>query len=166
MKTITKIGTTFFLLLIMFSAGAQNHQKHESNKSDAERAAMKEKMKTLKVAYITEKIDLTESESKAFWPVYNQYHEEMRELKGNYKGDKKDLSSLSDAELNDMLEAKFEREQKKLDTEKLYTNKLKAIIGVQKVVKLFKAERDFKKEMFEKIKSEKCSGEGGSPARK
>lgn len=153
MKTITKIGSTLFLLLIMFSASAQSHQKGGSTKTDAEKAAMKEKMETLKVAYITEKVELTASEAKEFWPVYNQYKEEMRSLKTESKGDKKDLSTLSDAELEKMVYSRFDKEQKKLDIERTYSDKFKKIIGIQKVVKLYKAEQDFKKEMFEKIKS-------------
>ena len=38
----------------------------------------KEKIKSLKIAYITERLNLKSSEAQAFWPIYNA-HEELME---------------------------------------------------------------------------------------
>ncbi|MEP4946352.1 MAG: hypothetical protein ABJU26_02325, partial [Flavobacteriaceae bacterium] len=40
-----------------------------------------ERIKTLKVAYITEKISLTSEEAQSFWPVYNDYEEKKHALR-------------------------------------------------------------------------------------
>ena len=34
----------------------------------------REKIRTLKIAYVTEKLNLTENEAQKFWPIYNTYN--------------------------------------------------------------------------------------------
>ena len=43
----------------------------------------KEKIKALKVAHITEQLDLTAKEAQAFWPVYNANEEAHYKLRDN-----------------------------------------------------------------------------------
>ena len=37
-----------------------------------------EKIQSLKIAFITQKLQLTPDEAQKFWPVYNQYDNEIR----------------------------------------------------------------------------------------
>ena len=37
-----------------------------------------EKIQALKIAFITQKLQLTADEAQKFWPVYNQYDNEIR----------------------------------------------------------------------------------------
>jgi len=41
----------------------------------------KEKVKALKVAYITEQLDLTKEEAQKFWPIYNAFDDKQAELR-------------------------------------------------------------------------------------
>ena len=46
-----------------------------------------EKIEALKIAFITQKLQLTTDEAQKFWPVYNQYENEIRSLQlGNRNG--------------------------------------------------------------------------------
>ena len=40
----------------------------------------REKVKALKVAYITEQLELTTDEAQKFWPIYNAFDEKQSEL--------------------------------------------------------------------------------------
>ena len=40
----------------------------------------RDKIKTLKIAFITERLSLSSSEAEAFWPRYNAYEEKRRAL--------------------------------------------------------------------------------------
>jgi Spy/CpxP family protein refolding chaperone len=40
----------------------------------------KEKIKALKVAYITEELNLTSEEAQKFWPIYNTYDDKQFDL--------------------------------------------------------------------------------------
>ncbi len=69
---MNKIILTLFLLISGISFGQQ--------KPDWE------KIKSLKVAFITEKLSLTSKEAQSFWPVYNEFEEKRDALtkKGTY----------------------------------------------------------------------------------
>ena len=41
----------------------------------------REKVKALKVAYITEQLELTTDEAQKFWPIYNAFDENQSELR-------------------------------------------------------------------------------------
>ena len=41
----------------------------------------KEKVKALKMAYITEQLNLTTEEAQKFWPIYNAFDEKQSELR-------------------------------------------------------------------------------------
>ncbi len=38
----------------------------------------KDKIKSLKIAFITERLDLSTKEAQTFWPIYNEYEEKGR----------------------------------------------------------------------------------------
>ena len=57
------------------------------------RKGMKDKIRTLKIEFITEKLDLSSVEAEKFWPIYNVFdkaymelrHEKLKGLKDNLK---------------------------------------------------------------------------------
>jgi hypothetical protein len=119
-------------------------------------ANRKEKIEALKVAYITKKLNLTPEEAQKFWPVYNKYQAEMEKLRKDFKGEMSEellnLEQLSTADadkaLNDMLTFK----SNELELTKKYTAEFKKVLSSQKVVKLFVAEQEFKKELLRMLK--------------
>ena len=68
MKT-SKLLTIFFLMITSISI-AQPRLKEK-----------KEKIKALKIAYITEELELTSEEASKFWPLFNAYEDKQRELR-------------------------------------------------------------------------------------
>jgi len=159
MKTFKKLNTVFLFLIVTLSCFGQGPQKNEED-----RAAMKEKMNTLKIAYITEKLDLTEDEAEKFWPIYNQTIKEKDALKSSFSNKGVKLEDLSDKEIEERLKQKFIQEQKLLDLDIALSEKLKSVIGVKKVAQLYKAEHNFKKEMFNKLKKgDNNRSKNGSP---
>ena len=61
------------VLLCVVSATAQT--KDES----------RDKIKALKIAYITEQLNLTTEEAQKFWPIYNLYDKEQHTIRNHYK---------------------------------------------------------------------------------
>ncbi len=59
-----------------------------------------DKIKALKIAFITEKLNLSEKEAQQFWPIYNSYHEDMSNLKRQAYNTRKniDINAISDDE--------------------------------------------------------------------
>src|SRR5207244_10877172 len=44
-----------------------------------------EKIKTMKIGFLTEKLSLSSEEAKTFWPVYNKYQDELETLRKNHR---------------------------------------------------------------------------------
>ena len=98
----------------------------------------KAQVQSAKVAYITGKLDLSEEEAAKFWPVYNEYQKEKKEIKEKY--DPED----PDAKVDEMdAEAKLIKE---------FNAKFKEILSADKVAKLHKAEEEFLKKLINELK--------------
>lgn len=141
MKTLVYIS---LLQLIILSAFSQNNQ-----------AEKKEKLKAMKVAFITEKLDLSSDEAQKFWPVYNEYDKAREELMKNRKGlmkcVKDDSKVLSDKEAEELADnfIKHETDEAKLMQD--YHAKFKKVLSPQKLIKLYQAERQFKNHLLKQL---------------
>ena len=137
-----KIGITILFIGLTTLAQAQERQS-------------KEKIEAIKIAYLTEKISLKESQSKAFWPLYKYADEKALLRSGKSEKKNKKLEDMSDAEINALLEQRFKNEEQMLQLQKKYFEKYKTVISLKQRALLYKAERDFRKEMLERIRSKK-----------
>ncbi|MDR2907453.1 MAG: hypothetical protein LBU91_05645 [Bacteroidales bacterium] len=125
-----------------------------------ERDVFKQKIRTHKVAFFTEKLSLTSAEAEKFWPVYNAYFESRDKLMSNFfeetrckdcgcsknKMDdcKFDISKLSDAEVNKLLNDRA----KLIDLEKNFHNDLCKLFSPRRVLTFYNAEREFQRELI------------------
>ncbi len=87
-----------------------------------------EKIQSLKIAFITQKLQLTPDEAQKFWPVYNQYDKEVHSIESD----------------NDPNHPPLYKEEKLLDTRKKYLGSFEKILGRDKTNRLFNAEKDFR----------------------
>src|SRR5690625_2511085 len=102
------------LILIILTIGAVLVQAQ--NREDR----FKE-IKAQKVAYLTEKMDLTVEESKAFWPIYNKYEQSMRQLRGGPWPKERDLTEKN---AQKALLSNLEREEKGIELKKEFYKKI------------------------------------------
>ncbi|HJM16131.1 MAG TPA: hypothetical protein QF851_01615 [Flavobacteriales bacterium] len=116
----------------------------------------REKIEIQKVAFITTQLDLTTEEAQVFWPVYNEFSDAMLEIynqrKDNNKEYKKNIDDLSDGEIEKIVSSNFDLIQKELDIKKKYHLKFKKILSIRKVAHLYHAEKEFKRELLQRIK--------------
>ena len=103
------------------------------------------KAEDVTVAYMTKELNLTPDESKKFWPVYNNYFNEIKQAKGAYGND----------------EVAFE--EKKLQIRKKYQGQFRNVLNSDKRVnKVFVSEKNlrdlFKKEWQDRQRRKKLPG--------
>ncbi len=142
MKTIVH---TILIGIMLFGSGVTFSQE-EGDKP----LTKKEKRAAIKVAIITEKLDLTEAESKAFWPVYDEFTEDRKALRKNFKKTKdksKKMEDLTDEEVETIITESFDYKQKELDLKKKYHLKLKEILPIKKIAKLYHIEKRINQEV-------------------
>jgi hypothetical protein len=116
-----------------------------------------EKIRALKIAYITEKLQLTPEEAQVFWPVFNEYESkkfaEERALASEVDDKAPDIALMSDQEVDQFITQRLEKEQRIINLKKEYYVKLKEVLPVKKVFRLFEAEAGFKKMLLERLQN-------------
>jgi hypothetical protein len=108
------------------------------------------RIEAMRIAFITQRLNLTSEEAQQFWPVFNQFSEKMQQIKGP-KSDTA-LEDMSDADAEKMILTEFDKESRELELKKEYYQKLKKVLSVRKIAKLYRAERDFKNELVKYLK--------------
>ena len=97
-----------------------------------------------------------QDEAKKFWPVYNQFQDELSSLRQKRRGDrreaKQDFDQLSDKEVEKVVDDEIVFRQSELDIIKKYHAQFKQVLPIKKVARLYQAEEDFKKELLRQLK--------------
>jgi hypothetical protein len=150
MKTAKRILIPLLLTLLV-STGITFAQGRGGNQEK------RENIEAMKIAFITQKLELTPEEAQQFWPVYNQYSEKTKELRkkrkqGNREARQQNFDELSDKEVEQLVNDDIANRQKELDLQKEYNEKFKTILPIKKVAKLYAAEEQFKVILINKLK--------------
>ncbi len=152
MKSPLKIAfVSFFLLAAALQAQPPRREKRE-------------RIEAMKIGFITERLNLTPDEAKEFWPVYNKYQDELEALRRSRKENLRDvrngLDSMSDAELEKIVNGEIAFRQNELDVIKKYHPQFKKILPIRKVAMLYRSEEDFKKRLLEEIQERRDERSG------
>lgn len=127
----------------------------------------REDIESLKVAFLTRKLSLTPDEAKKFWPVYDQFANEMKAVKearaDKMKNAKDDIDQLSDKDLEKIVDGDIAFRQQELDVLKKYHSQFKQVLPMRKVAKLYRAEEDFKRELLERIREKRQDRKAAGP---
>jgi len=157
MKTIKSILSIITILLFSTVVFGQTAKKTDNCPLDDE------KIKAEKIAFITEKMDLTVKEAQQFWPVYNEFNDKMDALfKEEHKITrelKKGVDVLSDSEIESKLDRLLEIRSEKAKLEEVYHEKYKSVLPIKKVALLYDADREFRKHLLHKYKDQNCPSE-------
>ena len=115
----------------------------------------REMIKSLKVAFITEQLALTETEAQKFWPIYNAYETEKdMQRRLGYEKRKEISEDVSEAQAREMLMdlIKFERERESLRVDFIESLLNPKVLPAKKILKLKTAEDEFNKKMLQEYK--------------
>lgn len=125
------------------------------------REARHERIKSLKIAYITDKLQLTPDQSTKFWPLYNQMEQEQRQLRKNYMQEYKDKNPTADEKTaHQYVNDKIEFQEQELAVKKKYNEKLLKVISAQQLAELYQSEQDFKRMLLKELHNRR-GGQGG-----
>lgn len=123
-----------------------------------------DRIESMRVGFITQKLELTSQEAQVFWPVYN---DGLERVKKTHKAAKKmlqeqDIEELTDADLEKNIDAALEAEAQEAQIKKETFLKLKKVLPIRKLAKLYKIEIEFKKTLLREVRNRM---DGGQPPR-
>lgn len=131
------------------------------------RQSKKDKIEQLKIAFITQELDLSTDEAEKFWPVYNDMNDALKEEKKNRRTKVKELKdnfeTLSEEDIKKKTMAILDSEIKEATLKKEHTEKIAKIIGYKKAVQLLNVEKRFKQELLKKLNERQGQGPRQGP---
>lgn len=142
----------YILLLLLFVFAFGQGMAQKKSKRDY--------IKSLKIAFITDNLNLTTEEAQKFWPIYNSYEDhKYTEVYKEYKGIKhllrdNEFGEVSEAQAKKTLEQLITIKKKSLELEKKLFEDLSDIMPSTKILYLKKLEDDFNHKLLEKLKKE------------
>ncbi|MBT8235956.1 MAG: hypothetical protein KJO04_07170 [Bacteroidia bacterium] len=149
MKNRVKIGVLVLFMLVGTFAFSQNRPGRE-------------RIKSLKVAFITERLNLTSKEAQVFWPLYNEHEENIEAIKRKERVDVlsklQDFEYLTEGEASRLLDKLLDLEAEKHRLHIAYMERMSEVISAKKSFMLIRAEEDFKKRLLKEIQKRRKGG--------
>lgn len=119
-----------------------------------------EKIKALRVAFISTKLELTSNEAQKFWPMFNEFDKNQTDLRKEKRMlmmrlKHQNTSSLSDIEMQKLLDTSELLESNIQTNRQQLVKNLKGVISPQKIILLKQLEEDFKKTLLKQMRNSK-----------
>ena len=150
-----KIITLFIVFTFVASAMAQPDDEKHKDKW--------EKYRSEKVAFLTAYLELSSTEAQKFWPVYNQLEKERWESqKLRKKLEERVLAaeeSMSENKIKELTREFAGSLKNEANLMADYNEKFLDILPSGKVLKLYKAENEFRMHMIKKFRDRRKNGD-------
>jgi predicted RND superfamily exporter protein len=141
------------VLLVLFGfVGLNFFLFAQDNKKKVEFESFKKK----RIAFISKKMDLTDNETRVFWPVCNELqekkfaiHRQIRKLTHDFNRAEEEGKTHSEEEYMELINTVTNAKVQEAKLEKEYIAKFTEIISARKIYLYQEAERQFAREMLE-----------------
>jgi hypothetical protein len=113
-----------------------------------------EEIKAERTAFITQNLELTPDEAKAFWPIYTKLTAEVDDIKlERIKARRaflKKFDTATDSEIDKYLISEMTYDDKIRETYRKYHTELRKVLPPRKILKLYRIEHQFKKTLVKR----------------
>jgi len=119
-----------------------------------------ERIHAAKMAYIADRLHLSQRQSGDFIPLYNDYEREIRDTRQSffrkYKGVHPD--DADDATSRQFIDDNLDYQQDVIAIKRRYNDRFLKIISPQQLADLYTAEREFKQMLIKRLKQQRGGG--------
>ncbi|MBP8725688.1 MAG: hypothetical protein KBF37_00405 [Saprospiraceae bacterium] len=146
--------TTLNTLIALTTCIAAGLAQDDAPGPPPERERALEKMESMRVAFMTNELDLNSEESARFWPLYNEYSKKRMELRKDLLLSKREnrREKLSEEESERLVEEQLALQQQELELKKNYYDRFRAILPAQKLARLEPSEKAFNQEVLKRLR--------------
>ena len=149
MIKLKHIQSLVLIVTLMICAIPINAQ--EEPKSDKE-----QEIKSQRIAFFTDKIGLTPDEAQVFWPIYNAYWDRKNSIIADRKEKMtyfaENFEIMSNEEMIKYADQYIHYEMELAELLDQYHIKFKEILPIDKVMKIYLADYEFKTYLLKKIR--------------
>ncbi len=119
-----------------------------------------ERIHAAKMAYITDRLHLSEDQAGNFVPLYNEYDNEIRTTRRNFfsKYGGVNPADADDATALQAVDDNLDYQQEVIEIKRKYNERFLKIISPQQLADLNKSEREFKQLLLQRLKQQHNGG--------
>lgn len=141
------------LILVILLGSFHGYSQPGTGRGQQERM---EAINAQRIAFITDRMALTPEEARVFWPMYNAYTEKRDALMHDHgqQADKKDVREMNSAEAARFAEAEISRLEESARLKREVHERLKQIISIEKIARLYEAEKEFNRMIFRQARQQ------------
>jgi len=144
------------LTILAAGAFAQTQPQRSGHGQRGRDNGWRERVRAEKVAFLTEEIDLTESEAQVFWPIYNEIQKEQREsfeaVRQAYDAMAKGLEEgKTGKDMEKLVKAYVDAKDQNDGVETKALNKLLKALPAEKVARYYVAEEKFRHQQIGRL---------------
>lgn len=129
----------------------------QANAQDEDKDPNRERIKALKTAFITQEMEFSNKTAQKFWPIYDQYEEERRELHRREHIDLENMGCINEEQAEEMLQEFVEIEKQEYQIKKQLFSDLRQILSAKEIIKLHRLEDEFHKKLIKEYRSRKTN---------
>lgn len=117
-----------------------------------------DEIEAYKIAFLTQKLDLSPDEAKIFWPIYTSWQKQQADLRKERQQKMisfrkiSEIEELSDSEVQTLIQNDFAMRQRELNLDVYYYRKLRTSLPIKIVGKFYRAQEAFKRELLNKYR--------------
>jgi hypothetical protein len=134
------------ILLVSISLQAQPGGSDDRGRPGLER------VRAIKMGYLTDRLHLTPVQAASFWPVYDDYEGELRNARQSFRQKYREGAGENDAAANRFIDDNLDFQEQVLTINKKYKNRMLKVISPQQLATLYEAERDFRKLLLQQLR--------------
>jgi hypothetical protein len=123
----------------------------------------RKEIESYKIAFLTQKLELSAEEAKVFWPIYTDWQREQEELRKERSQKMisfrriQEIEELSDSQVQTLIMNDFNMRQREINLDRRYYSKLRESLPIKVIGKFYRAQEAFKKDLLSKYRN------GGRP---
>ena len=136
----------------------QTEEVSSDQKNETEQKELSDdKIQSLKVAYFTKELNLSQDEAEKFWPIYNKHTQIYQDL-GDTEWDAikkglREVEQYNNLEAEELLERYKAYLNQRLTNRLVFIEELESVISPKKIMLLKHAEYNFNKKLLKQYRS-------------
>ena len=144
-----KTNKLLLIILFLFSIHSFSQPKDKEKR---------EKIRSLKVGFLTTELSLTPDEAAIFWPLYNAFDNKQNEIRSKKtkslidRMDDEAFAKMSEKEAFALLAQSESYDEDLFQNRRKFISSLKGVISPIKIIKLKKAEDNFNKKLLQQYR--------------
>lgn len=147
----------YLIIILLFAFTGLSQAQGPGRMTEADR----EKIKAARIAFLTNRLQLTSEVAKEFWPVFNDYEKAKGELSKKYNQQKRDLvgadgfRNMSDENASKMLSIYMDQKEAELKLEREYMKRFEEVLTAKQIWAVIRFEGEFRRDFFNKLRQQR-----------